>query len=100
MLALGYRWTYPHMADEITPAAKKADIADEATPAAKKADRLGLSLPKPGPAQEAADEVAPEQRVAGQLRLQSVWQQAMPTVQIISQRSEADVIGVFRRLQE
>ena len=84
---LGYRWTYPHMADEVTPAAKKAD-------------RLGLSLPKPGPAQEAANEAAPEQPVAGQLGPQSVWQQAVPTVQIISQRSEADVLAVFRRLQE
>jgi hypothetical protein len=110
---LGYRWTHPRMADEVTPAAKKEDMADEVTPAAKKvdmaeeitpaakkADRLGLSLPKPGPAQEAANEAAPEQQAAGRLTLQSVWQQAVPTVQITSQRSEADVLAVFRRLQE
>jgi hypothetical protein len=110
---LGYRWTHPHMADEVTPAAKKEDMADqvtpgakkmdmadEITPAAKKADRLGLNLPKPGPAQEAANEAAPEQQVTGQLTPQSVWQQPVPTVQIISQRSEADVLAVFRRLQE
>jgi hypothetical protein len=84
---LGYRWTYPHMADEVTPAAKKAD-------------RLGSSLPKPVPAQEAANEAEPEQQVAGQLRSQSVWQQAVPTVQITSQRSEAEVLAVFRRLQD
>jgi hypothetical protein len=81
---VGYRWTYPHTADEVTPAARKAD-------------RLVLSLPKPGPAQEAANEASPEQQGAGQLRPQSVWQQAVP---IISQRSESDVLAVFRRLQE
>jgi len=31
---------------------------------------------------------------------ESVPQQALPTVQIVSQRSEADVLAVFRRLQE
>jgi hypothetical protein len=81
---VGYRWTYPHTADEVTPAARKAD-------------RLVLSLPKPGPAPEAANEASPEQQVAGQLRPQWVWQQAVP---IISQRSESDVLAVFRRLQE
>ena len=59
---LGYRWTYPHMADEVTEPAKQ--------------DRLPLPTTSPR-----------------SLSTQHV-------VQIASQRSEADVLAVFRRLQQ
>ena len=59
---LGYRWTYPHMADEVTAPAKQ--------------DRLPLPTTSPR-----------------SLSTQHV-------VQIASQSSEADVLAVFRRLQQ
>jgi hypothetical protein len=62
---LGYRWTYPHMEDEVTAPAEQARV-----PAPTTSPR---SLPAPS-----------EQHV----------------VQIASRRSEADVLAVFRRLQQ
>ena len=64
---LGYRWTYPHMADEVTAPAKQ--------------DRLPLPTTSP---RSLPPRPASEQHV----------------VQIASQRSEADVLAVFRRLQQ
>ena len=68
---LGYRWTYPHMGDEITAPAQKGVPPPTTSP-------RSLST-RPAP-----DKAAPEQHV----------------VQIASQRSEADVLAVFRRLQQ
>jgi hypothetical protein len=65
---LGYRWTYPHMADEVTEPAKQ--------------DRL--PLPTTSPRSLSTRPAPSEQHV----------------VQIASQRSEADVLAVFRRLQQ
>ena len=64
---LGYRWTYPHMADEVTEPAKQDRLPLPTTSPRS----LPLGLPS-------------EQHV----------------VQIASQRSEADVLAVFRRLQQ
>jgi hypothetical protein len=69
---LGYRWTYPHMADEVTTAAPQAQVPPPTT------SPRSLSI------RSASDKVAPEQHV----------------VRIESQRSEAEVLVVFRRLQE
>ena len=65
---LGYRWTYPHMANEVTEPAKQ--------------DRL--PLPTTSPRSLSTRPAPSEQHV----------------VQIASQRSEADVLTVFRRLQQ
>ena len=69
---LGYRWTYPHTGEEVTEPAKH--------------DRLPLptTSPRSLSTRPAPDKAAPEQHV----------------VQIASQRSEADVLAVFRRLQQ
>ena len=69
---LGYRWTYPHTGEEVTEPAKQ--------------DRLPLptTSPRSLSTRPAPDKAAPEQHV----------------VQIASQRSEADVLAVFRRLQQ
>src|SRR5437016_4153817 len=64
---LGYRWTYPHMADEVTAPAEQAPVPPPTT-----SPRSLSTRP------------APSERV----------------VQIASQRSEADVLAVFRRLQQ
>ena len=65
---LGYRWTYPHMGEEVTEPAKQ--------------DRL--PLPTTSPRSLSTRPAPSEQHV----------------VQIASQRSEADVLAVFRRLQQ
>ena len=65
---LGYRWTYPHMADEVTAPAEQAPVPPPTT------SPRSLST-RPAP--------------SGQ-----------HVVQIASQRSEADVLAVFRRLQQ
>ena len=65
---LGYRWTYPHMADEVTEPAEQDRVPPPTT------SPRSLST-RPAPS---------EQHV----------------VQIASQRSEADVLAVFRRLQQ
>jgi hypothetical protein len=67
---LGYRWTYPHMADEISEPSQQ--------------DRVPPPTTSPRSTRSAPDKAAPEQHV----------------VQIASQRSEGDVLAVFRRLQE
>jgi hypothetical protein len=69
---LGYRWTYWDMADEITAPAEQARV-----PPPTVSPRSLSTRPSP-------DKAAPEQHV----------------LQIVSHRSEADVLGVFRRLQE
>jgi sporulation related protein len=68
---LGYRWTYPHMGDEVT------GPAQQAVPPLTTSPRSRSTRPAP-------DKAAPEQHV----------------LQIVSDRSEADVLAVFRRLQE
>jgi SPOR domain len=68
---LGYRWTYPHMGDEVTGPAQQAVPPPTTSP-------RSLST-RPAP-----DKAAPEQYV----------------LQIVSDRSEVDVLAVFRRLQE
>ena len=68
---LGYRWTYPYMGDEVTAPARQAVPPPATSP-------RSLST-RPAP-----DKAAPEQYV----------------LQIVSDRSEADVLAVFRRLQE
>jgi hypothetical protein len=68
---LGYRWTYPHMADEVTAPAEHARVPPPTT------------SPRSLSPRTAPDEAVPEQHV----------------IQIVSQRSEADVLAVFRRLQ-
>jgi SPOR domain len=65
---LGFRWTYPHMTDEVTAPAEQARVPPPTT------SPRSLST-RPAPS---------EQHV----------------VQIASQRSEADVLAVFRRLQQ
>jgi hypothetical protein len=65
---LGYRWTYPHMADEVTAPSQQDRVPPPTT------SPRSLSTP-PAPS---------EQHV----------------VQIASQLSEADVLAVFRRLQQ
>jgi hypothetical protein len=77
---LGYRWTYWDMGDEITPPAEQARVPPPTVfraPPPTVSPR-SLSIP-PSP-----DKATPEQHV----------------LQIVSDRSEADVLGVFRRLQE
>jgi SPOR domain len=69
---LGYRWTYPHMADEVTAPAEQARV-----PPPTISPRSLSPRPAPGKA-------APEQHL----------------VQIASERTEADVLAVFRKLQE
>jgi hypothetical protein len=69
---LGYRWTYPHMADEVTAPAPQARVPPPTT------------TPRSPSTRPAPDKAAPERHV----------------VQIASQRSEADVLAVFRRLQQ
>ena len=64
---LGYRWTHPHMADEVTEPSQQDRVPPPTT--------SPRSLP-PRPASE------------------------QHVVQIASQRSEADVLAVFRRLQQ
>jgi hypothetical protein len=68
---LGYRWTYPHMGDEVTAPAQQAVPPPTTSP-------RSLST-RPAP-----DKAAPGQHM----------------LQIVSRRSEADVLAVFRRLQE
>src|SRR6516225_1865467 len=68
---LGYRWTYPDMGDEVTAPAQQAVPPPTTSP-------RSLST-RPAP-----DKAAREQHV----------------LQIVSDRSEADVLAVFRRLQE
>jgi hypothetical protein len=68
---LGYRWTYPHVGDEVTVPAQHAVPPPTTSP------RSLSSRPAP-------DKAAPEQHV----------------LQIVSHRSEADVLAVFRMLQE
>jgi SPOR domain len=65
---LGYRWTYPHMADEVTAPAQHDRVPPPTTSPRSLSTRSAPS----------------EQHV----------------VQIASQRSEADVLAVFRRLQQ
>jgi SPOR domain len=65
---LGYRWTSPHMADEVTEPSQQDRVSPPTT------SPRSLST-RPAPS---------EQHV----------------VQIASQRSEADVLAVFRRLQQ
>jgi hypothetical protein len=69
---LGYRWTYPDMGDEVIAPAQKTVPPPIASP------RSLSTRPAPDKA------TAPEQHV----------------LQIVSDRSEADVLAVFRRLQE
>jgi SPOR domain len=68
---LGYRWTYPHIGEEVSEPSQ---------------DRVPLptTSPRSLSTRPAPDKAAPEQHV----------------VQIASQRSEADVLAVFRRLQQ
>src|SRR6516165_4697232 len=68
---LGYRWTYPYMGDDVTAPAQQAVPPPTTSP-------RSLST-RPAP-----DKAAPEQYV----------------LQIVSDRSEADLLAVFRRLQE
>jgi hypothetical protein len=68
---LGYRWTYPHMEDEVTAPAEQTRVPPPTT------SPRSLST-RPAP------KAAPEEHL----------------VQIASQRTEADVLAVFRRLQE
>jgi hypothetical protein len=68
---LGYRWTYPHMEDEVTALAEQTRVPPPTT------SPRSLST-RPAP------KAAPEQHL----------------VQIASQRTEAEVLAVFRRLQE
>ncbi len=68
---LGYRWTYPYMADEVTAPAQQGVPPPTTSP-------RSLST-RPAP-----DKAPLEQHV----------------LQIVSQRSEADVLAVFRRLQQ
>jgi hypothetical protein len=70
---LGYRWTYPHMADDEVTAPPQQTRVPPPT-----ASPRSLST-RPAP-----EKAAPEEHV----------------VQIASQRSEADVLAVFRRLQQ
>jgi hypothetical protein len=69
---LGYRWTYPHMADEVTAPAQQGGVSPPTT-----SPRSLSTRPVPAKA-------APEQHV----------------LKIVSHRSEADVLAVFRRLQQ
>ena len=69
---LGYRWTYPHMAEEVTAPAQQARVP------------LPTISPRSLSTRPAPDKAAPEQHV----------------VQIASQRSGADVLAVFSRLQK
>jgi SPOR domain len=68
---LGYRWTYPHIGEEVSEPSQ---------------DRVPLptTSPRSLSTRPAPDKTSPEQHV----------------VQIASQRSEADVLAVFRRLQQ
>jgi hypothetical protein len=69
---LGYRWTSPHIADEVTEPLPQARVPPPTT------------SPRSLSTRPAPDKAAPEQHV----------------VQIASQRSEGDVLAAFRRLQQ
>jgi hypothetical protein len=70
---LGYRWTYPHMADdEVTAPPQQTRVPPPTT------------SPRSLSTRPAPDKAASGQHV----------------VQIVSQRSEADVLAIIRRLQE
>jgi hypothetical protein len=69
---LSYRWTYPYTTDEVTAPAQQDRVPPPTT-----SPRSLSTRPDP-------DKAAPKQHV----------------VQIASQRSEADVLAVFRRLQQ
>src|SRR5262245_30965728 len=71
---LGYRWTYPHMGDDVTVPAQQAVPPPTTSP------RSLSTRPTPY-------KVAPGQHM-------------LQMLQIVSRRSEADVLAVFRRLQE
>jgi len=67
---LGYRWTNPYIEEEVSGPSQQ--------------DRVPPPTTSPRSLSPAPDKAAPEQHV----------------VQIASQRSEADVLAVFRRLQQ
>ena len=69
---LGYRWTYPHIGEEVSEPSQQDRVPPPTT------------SPRSLSTRPAPDKAAPEQHV----------------VQIASQRSEADVLAVFRRLQQ
>ena len=69
---LGYRWTYPHTTNEVTAPAQQARVPPPTT------------SPRSLSTRPAPDKAAPEQHV----------------LQIVSHRSEADVLAVFRILQK
>jgi hypothetical protein len=84
---LGYRWTYPHMTDDVTAPEQQAGVPPPAI------SPRSLST---GPA---PDEVtAPAQQAP--VRPPTISPRSHVVLQIVSHRSEADVLAVFRRLQQ
>jgi len=69
---LGYRWTHPYIGEEVSEPSQQDRVPPPTT------------SPRSLSTRPAPDKAAPEQHV----------------VQIASQRSEADVLAVFRRLQQ
>jgi SPOR domain len=69
---LGYRWTHPHIEEGISEPSQQGRVPPPTT------------SPRSLSTRPATDKAAPEQHV----------------VQIASQRSEADVLAVFRKLQQ
>jgi hypothetical protein len=69
---LGYRWTNPHLGEEVSEPSQQDRVPPPTT------------SPRSLSTRPAPNKAAPKQHV----------------VQIASQRSEADVLGVFRRLQQ
>ena len=97
---LGHRWTYPHTADEVTAPAQQAGVPPPAVsprslstgtaPDEVKAPTQQAGVPPPAvspgtlPTRPSPDSAAPEQHV----------------LRIVSHRSEAEVLAIFRRLQQ
>jgi hypothetical protein len=93
---LGYRWTYPHMADEITAPAQQAGVPPPTT-----SPRSLSTVPAPGeaaPAQQASvppptssprsPEPSPDKTAPGHV------------LQIVSRRGDAHMLNVFLRLKQ
>src|SRR5262249_44122529 len=74
---LGYRWTHPHIGEEVSGPSQQDRVGEEVS----------------GPSQQ--DRVPPATTSP-----RSLSTPGQHVVQIASQRSEADVLAVFRRLQQ
>jgi hypothetical protein len=97
---LGHRWTYPHTADEVTKPAQQAGVPPPAVSPPSLSTGTAPDEVK-APAQQAG---VPSSAVSpGTLTTRPWPDSAAPeqhVLRIVSHRSEAEVLAVFRRLQQ